>query len=153
MATRWLCNDLYNHHLVVKFSTKIWQYLLMGTKNTWHQHWEGDETLDWVLIYVAGIYLAQYCNICSSVSPRLMDPRGLMVTQTTYFSLLTHAKQLSLVTLCDTTARIGKNGSVTYIRTYGHMYVRTHVCTEGQMSEVWNSYLDFCKIINKETFP
>ena len=37
-----------------------------------------------------------------------MDPRGLKVTQTTYFSLLTHAKHLSLVTFCETTAGIGK---------------------------------------------
>ena len=35
-----------------------------------------------------------------------MDPRGLKVPQTTYFSLLTHAKQLSLVIFCDTTAGI-----------------------------------------------
>ena len=57
-----------------------------------------------------------------------MDPRGLRVTQTTYFSLLTHAKQLSFVTLCDTTAGIGKNGSVTYVR----LYRRTEGRTEGQ---------------------
>ena len=37
-----------------------------------------------------------------------MDPRGLRVTQTTYFSLLTHAMQLSFVISCDTTAGIGK---------------------------------------------
>ena len=36
-----------------------------------------------------------------------MDPRGLRVTQTTYFSLLTHAKQLLLVTLSHTPAGIG----------------------------------------------
>ena len=66
----------------------------------------------------------QNCNVRSSASPNLMDQRGLRVTQTTYFSLLTHAKQLLLVTLCDTTAEIGKNGSVTYRRTYGR--------TEGQ---------------------
>ena len=35
-----------------------------------------------------------------------MDPRGLRVTHTRYFSLLTHAKQFSLVTFCDTTAEI-----------------------------------------------
>ena len=46
-----------------------------------------------------------------------MDPRGLRVTKTTYFSLITHAKKLSLVTLCDTTARIERNGSVTDRRT------------------------------------
>ena len=56
-----------------------------------------------------------------------MDPRGLKVTPTTYFSLLTDAKHLSLVTFCETTAGIGKNGSVTYIR--------TDVCTEGQIDE------------------
>ena len=37
-----------------------------------------------------------------------MDPRGLRVTQTTYFSLLTHAKQLSLGTFCEPRAGIGK---------------------------------------------
>ena len=46
-----------------------------------------------------------------------MDPRGLRVTQTTNFSLLTHAKQISLVTFCDTYAEIRKNESVTYGRT------------------------------------
>ena len=38
-----------------------------------------------------------------------MDPRGLMVTQTAYFSLL-NAKPLPLVILCDTAAGIEKNG-------------------------------------------
>ena len=37
-----------------------------------------------------------------------MDPVSLRMTQNTYFSLLTHTKQLSLVTFCDTTAGIGK---------------------------------------------
>ena len=46
-----------------------------------------------------------------------MDPRGLRVTHTSYFSLLTHAKQLSLVTLSDMTTGIGNNGSVTDERT------------------------------------
>ena len=41
-----------------------------------------------------------------------MDPRDLRVTQTTYFSLLTHAKQLSSVTICDKTAGIGKKMEV-----------------------------------------
>ena len=36
-----------------------------------------------------------------------MDPRNLRVIWTTYFSLLTHAKPVSLVTFCDTTAGIG----------------------------------------------
>ena len=59
-----------------------------------------------------------------------MDPRGLRVTQTIYFSHLTHAKQLSLVTFCETTAGIGKKMKVR--QTYGRTDRR----------EVWNSYLD-----------
>ena len=55
------------------------------------------------------------------------DPRGPRVTQTIHFSLLTHAKHLSLVTLCDTTAGIGKNGSVTYIRTEGETDVKSEI--------------------------
>ena len=49
-------------------------------------------------LYVDRLHLTKYCNTCSPAAPRLMDPRGLRVTQTTYFSLLIHAKQLSLVT-------------------------------------------------------
>ena len=33
-----------------------------------------------------------------------MDPRGLRMTQHAYFLLMTHTKQLLLVTFCDTTA-------------------------------------------------
>ena len=36
-----------------------------------------------------------------------MDHKSLRVTQSAYFSLMTHTKQLLLVTACDTTARIG----------------------------------------------
>ena len=82
----------------------------------WDRLWEGDETLKCVSIYIAWLHFTQYCNIHSSVSPRLMDPRGLRMTQTANSSFLTHAKQLSLVALCDTTAGIGKKGNVTYIR-------------------------------------
>ena len=42
-------------------------------------------------------------------SPRLMDPRGLVVTKNVYFSVLTHANQLLLVTLCHTPAGIGNS--------------------------------------------
>ena len=38
-----------------------------------------------------------------------MDPRGLAVTPNAHFSLMTHTKQLSLVTFCDTTAGIGSS--------------------------------------------
>ena len=58
-----------------------------------------------------------------------MDPMGLRVTQTTYFSLLTHAKQLSSMTVCDTTTEIGKKWKCD---------IRTDERTEGQT----NSYLD-----------
>ena len=54
-------------------------------------------------------------------------PRGLRVTQTTYFSLLAHAKQLVIVTLCDTIAGIGKIGSVAYVRTEGQTDVKSEI--------------------------
>ena len=38
-----------------------------------------------------------------------MDPMGLVVTKNVYFSLLTHAKQLLLVTLSHTPAGIGNS--------------------------------------------
>ena len=63
-----------------------------------------------------------------------MDPRGLKVTQTTYFSLLTHAKHLSLVTFCETTAGIGKKWKCD---------VRTYVRTEGQTDLKSSSYVDY----------
>ena len=47
----------------------------------------------------------------------LMDPKGLKVTQYAYFSLLTHTKELLLVTFCDMTAGLEKM-KVTYGRTY-----------------------------------
>ena len=59
-----------------------------------------------------------------------MDPRGLRVTQTTYFSFLTHAKQLLLVTFCETTVGNWKNESVTYGRTYGQTDGRTYRRTD-----------------------
>ena len=37
-----------------------------------------------------------------------MDSRSFRVTQTTYISFLTHAKQLLLVEFCDVIAGIGK---------------------------------------------
>ena len=36
-----------------------------------------------------------------------MNPRGRRVTQNAYFSLLTHTKQLLVVTFCDPTAGFG----------------------------------------------
>ena len=66
----------------------------------WDQFWRDDETLKWVSIYITWLHLA-YCNEQSTASPCLMDLRGLRGTQTTHFSLLTHAKQLLSVTFCD----------------------------------------------------
>ena len=58
-----------------------------------------------------------------------MDLRSLRVTQTTQFSLLTHTKQLLLVTLCDTTAGIGKNGIVMHVQTQGQTDVNSQIVT------------------------
>ena len=52
------------------------------------------------------------------------------MTQTTYFSILIHAKQLSLMTLSDKTAGNGKNGSVTDGWTDGPMDAQTYGRTE-----------------------
>ena len=49
-------------------------------------------------------------NIRTSASPRRQrSDWGLRVTQDAYFSLLSHTKQLLLVTFSDTTAGIGAN--------------------------------------------
>ena len=53
-----------------------------------------------------------------------MDPRGFRVTQTTYFSLLTHAKYLSFVTFCEMPAGIGKKWKCD-VRTEGQTDVRS----------------------------
>ena len=59
-----------------------------------------------------------------------MHPRGLRVTRTTYFLLLTLVKQLSLVIFYDKTVGIGKNGSVVYRLTDGHTEGQTDVKSE-----------------------
>ena len=56
-----------------------------------------------------------------------MELKGLRVTQTTYFSLLTHAKQLSFVTFCDATADLERNGSVTNGQTEGQTDVKSEI--------------------------
>ena len=69
-----------------------------------------------------------------------MDSWGLRLTQTTYLSLLTHAKQLSLVTFCDTAAGIGKKWNCDILgRTDG----RTDGRTEGQTHVKFEMDLDF----------
>ena len=57
---------------------------------------------------------------------------GLRVTQNAYFSLITHTKQLLLVTFCDTTAGNGAS-------------FRTHARTDGGRTDrrgIRNNYLD-----------
>ena len=74
--------------------------------------------------------------IRTSASPRQQQSHwGLMMTQDAYFSFLTHAKQLLLVTFCETTAGNRKKWKCD-VRTYGRTYGRT------DRREVWNSYLD-----------
>ena len=52
---------------------------------------------------------------------------GLRVTQDAYFSLLTHTKQLSLMTFCDKTA-----GNGVIFRTHRHTEGRNDGMTDGQ---------------------
>ena len=64
---------------------------------------------------------------------------GVRVSQDAYFSLLTHTKQLLLVTFCDTTA--GNAYSLrTHERTNERTDERTNGWTDGRGSR--NSYLD-----------
>ena len=70
-------------------------------------------------------------SIRTSASPRRQRSHwGLRVTQDAYFLLLTHTKQLLLVTVCDTLAGI----EVSFGRTEpdGHTDGRTDGRTEGQ---------------------
>ena len=68
-------------------------------------------------------------------SPCLMHPRDLRVTQSAYFSLLIHTKELLLVTLCGITAGISPS-----FRTHGTTHARTDGWTDRRGSR--NSYLD-----------
>ena len=64
-------------------------------------------------------------SIRTSASPRwLWSDLGLRVTQNAYFSLMTHTKQLLLVTFCYTTAGIRAS-----FRTHAQADTRTE---EGQ---------------------
>ena len=85
------CKNIRKKLLLLLFITRKYplrEYSLGVLTHTtaWDRLWEGNETLNEFQ------HFAQYCNIRSSVSPRLMDPRGLRVTWTIYSSLLTHAK-------------------------------------------------------------
>ena len=56
---------------------------------------------------------------------------GLRVTQNVYFSLMTHTKQLLLVTFCYTTAGIRAS-----FRTHARTDARTHARTEEGQTDV-----------------
>ena len=55
--------------------------------------------------------------------------RGLRVTKNAYFSLLTHTKQLLLVTFCDKTARSGVRFQTHGTRTDGQTDVKVEIVT------------------------
>ena len=66
--------------------------------------------------------------IRSLALPRRQQPDlGLRVAQDAYFSLMTHTKQLLLVTFCDNTA-----GNGAFFRTHGRTDGRNHGRTDGQ---------------------
>ena len=95
-------------HLAITRKYPLRRYILGVQTHTTalDQHWGGDETLKLFLVYVAWLLLSYCHNVCNSASPHLMDPRGLVVTKNAYLLLLTHIKQLLLVTLCNTTEGI-----------------------------------------------
>ena len=71
-------------------------------------------------------------SIRTSASPRQQRSHwGLRVTQDVYFSLLTHTKQLLLVTFCHTTAGNGASFR-THRRNDGQNDGRTEWRTDGQ---------------------
>ena len=59
-------------------------------------------------------------NLASSC---LLDIRGLRVTQNAFFSILTHTKQLLLLTFCDTTAGIVKGCHAGTVRCYQTLHI------------------------------
>ena len=77
-------------------------------------------------------------SIRTSASPRQQRSHwGLRVTQDAYFSLLTHTKQLLLVTFCDITAGNGYS-----LRTHKRTNGQTDGQTDGQTEVEVDSYLD-----------
>ena len=82
-------------------------------------------------------------SICTLAWPwRQRSHWGLRVTQDAYYSLLTHTKQLVLVTFCDTLAGIEVRFGRTEPdgRTDGTTEPRNHGWTDKRGSR--NSYLD-----------
>ena len=96
----------------------------MQTHTTaWDWYWGSDEILKRVLIHAACLHLTYLGNEHSLASPCLMDPRVSEGGPECKFLLLTHTKQLLIVTFCEMTAGYGASFQ-THKRTHGH--------TEGQ---------------------
>ena len=85
----------------------------------WDRLWGGEQTFWFEILSALPCLVAVWfafwnsdhvvlkSSIRTSASPRRQwSHRGLRVTQHAYFSLLTHTKQLLLVTFCDPTAGI-----------------------------------------------
>ena len=84
-------------------------------------------------------------SIRTSASPRRQQSDwGLRVTQNAYFSLITHTKQLLLVTFSDTTAGIGASFR-TDARTHGRRTDGGRTDRRGSR----NSYLDSTNFLTK----
>ena len=97
----------------------------------------------WLCIWNSDHVVLKF-NIRTSASPwRQRSYWGLRVTKDAYFSLLTHTKQLLLVTFCDMLAGIE-------VSFWADGTGRTDKRTDGwtDRREVWNSYLDSRKISN-----
>ena len=67
-------------------------YIICNTRKYPHRGYIHSE----LMLGKVGFDILTYVR--SSVSPSLIDPMGLRVTQNAYFSLMTHTKQLLFVT-------------------------------------------------------
>ena len=84
---------------------------VLSHTNAWDWHWGWDKTLEydrlWLCLWNSD-YVVLKLNIRTSASPRQQwSDWGLRLTLSAYFSLITHTKQLLLVSICYTTAGIG----------------------------------------------
>ena len=127
-TTAWdrLLGGWTNSSFGLKFSRRCFSALLHSAV-VWFAFWNSD-------------HVVLKSSIRTSASPRRQRSHwGLRVTQDAYFLLLTHTKQLLLVTFCDTLA--GIEVSFWTDRT-GTTDGRTDGLTERRGSQ--NSYLDTC---------
>ena len=93
-------------HLFLARNYLLPRYILGVLTHTtaWDRHWGRDKTLG----FWNSDHVVLKLIIRTSASPwQQRSEWGLRVTQNAYFSLMTHTRQLLLVTFCDTTAGIG----------------------------------------------